>query len=92
MAFTGAWKRTSTDGAEAFFAAFEPKPENAEKLRKAALAEMVTNITDNGTNITLSRTLTLGRYFFIIVYKLTVFNFCPFLPIFFRIFEKILSR
>ena len=52
-------KKISTTGAEEFFAAHEVKPENVEKLKKSALAEMVTHMKDNGSSLTFSRTLTL---------------------------------
>ena len=59
VAFSGDWKKISTTGAEEFFAAHEVKPENVEKLKKSALAEMVTHMKDNGSSLTFSRTLTL---------------------------------
>ena len=34
MAFTGTWKKESVTGAEAFFAAYDPKPENKAKLER----------------------------------------------------------
>ena len=62
MAFSGDWKKVSTTGAEEFFAAHEVKPENAEKLKKSALAEMITHMKDNGSSLTFSRTLTLDGW------------------------------
>ena len=59
VAFSGDWKKVSTTGAEEFFAAHEVKPENVEKLKKSALAEMITHMKDNGSSLTFSRTLTL---------------------------------
>merc|ERR1711931_182234 len=59
MSFSGAWKKSASEGGEAFFTAFDPKPEVAEKMRKAALAEMVTTIVDDGASITMSRVLSL---------------------------------
>ena len=59
MAFSGDWKKVSASGAEEFFMAHDPKPENVEKLKKSASADMITHIKDNGSSITFSRTLTL---------------------------------
>merc|ERR1712060_965418 len=59
MAFSGDWKKVSVTGAEDFLMAFDPKPENVEKLKKSAMANMVTHMKDNGSSITFSRTLTL---------------------------------
>ena len=40
MAFSGDWKKVSASGAEEFFMAHDPKPENVEKLaEKRKLAE-----------------------------------------------------
>ena len=62
MSFSGAWKKTASEGGEAFFTAFDPKPEVAEKMRKAAGAEMVTTIVDDGASITMSRVLSLDGF------------------------------
>ena len=59
MSFSGEWKKISSEGGEAFFTAFDPKPEVAEKMRKAAGAEMVTTIVDDESSITISRVLSL---------------------------------
>lgn len=60
MAFSGTWKKESVTGAEAFFMAYDPKPENKEKLAKAAAADMFTEMTDNGATLKIVRRLEAG--------------------------------
>merc|ERR1712055_714960 len=57
MSFAGKWKETKTEGGEAFFKAFgapEDKPKRAEP------AELISELTESGDTIKLTRTYTLG--------------------------------
>ena len=62
MAFSGTWKKESVTGAEAFFLAYNPKPENKAKLEKAAAADMFTDLTDNGSSLKMVRRLEAGGW------------------------------
>merc|ERR1712037_249926 len=55
--FAGSWKRTKTEGGEAFFKALNA-PE--DKLKRAASADLVSEVKSDGKNIELTRTYTLA--------------------------------
>ena len=55
--FLGTWKKESVTGGEAFFKAFDPKPENLAKLQKAGAAEMYTEMVDSGATLKMVRRL-----------------------------------
>jgi hypothetical protein len=55
MAFSGTWKKVSSENGEAFFTAFEVP---VEQLKRAAAATLVTVIADSGATMVVKRTYT----------------------------------
>ena len=65
MAFSGSWKRTSTEGGEAFLKLFT---QDEAKIARALKADLVSEITDNGNTVVIKRTWTEGGLVFKLIF------------------------